>query len=74
MKIQGIYKIINCINGKIYIGQSTDIKTRFSCHKHNALVKKINRPLYTSIRKYGIENFEFIILEKVDNILLLDQI
>src|SRR3989304_5336374 len=74
MKIQGIYKIINCINGKIYIGQYTDIKTSFSCHKHKVLVKKINRHLYTSIRKYGIENFEFIIIEKVDNILLLNQI
>lgn len=29
----GIYKIENQINGKIYIGQSTDIKTRINAHK-----------------------------------------
>ena len=72
MKIQGIYKIINTINKKIYIGQSVDIKNRFSCHKHNALVKNIKHPLYDSIRYYGIDNFEFIILEEILAIIDLD--
>lgn len=71
MKIKGIYKIRNCINGKIYIGQSIDILGRFNDHKAN-VTKKFNYHLYKSFRKYGLENFEFIIFEKVDNILLLD--
>lgn len=31
----GIYKITNVTNGKIYIGQSTDIKHRQSCHEYD---------------------------------------
>ena len=71
MKIQGIYKIVNCINGKVYIGQSIDIKHRFIEHKSNVNKNK-KHPLYDSIRKYEINNFEFIILEEIDNVLLLD--
>lgn len=72
MKIQGIYKIINKINNKIYIGQSTNIYKRFNSHKCE-IKKGINHPLYNSVRKYNIDNFEFIILEEVTNVLLLDQ-
>lgn len=71
MKIQGIYKIRNCLNGKVYIGQSTNIKSRFKNHKA-ASSSSIHHPLYNAIRCYGIQNFEFIILEEVQNILLLD--
>ena len=73
IKIQGIYKILNIISDKVYIGQSIDIESRFSAHKHCALKVKEKHPLYDSIRKYGIQAFEFIIFEKVDNILQLDE-
>lgn len=66
MKIQGIYKIVNCINNKVYIGQSIDIEKRFQEHKYN-IKTNIKHPLYKSIRKYGIGNFEFIIIEHVIN-------
>ena len=71
MKIQGIYKIINCINNKVYIGQSIDIEKRFKRHKSNILLK-FKHPLYYSLKKYGIDNFEFIIIEKVISIKDLD--
>lgn len=59
----GIYKIQNLVNGKIYIGQSVHIQARFSQHKREA--KNGNtRPLYNAIRKYGIENFSFEIIEE----------
>ena len=51
------------INGKIYIGQSVHIKTRFNQHKAEARNGN-NRPLYNAIRKYGIENFSFEIIEE----------
>jgi len=35
MKIQGIYKIKNLLNGKVYIGQSVNIEKRFYNHKNN---------------------------------------
>lgn len=28
----GIYKIENKVNGKVYVGQSIDINTRWKCH------------------------------------------
>lgn len=63
----GIYKITNLINGKSYIGQSVNIQKRFSAHKSAAFNpnhKNYNFPLYKAIRKYGIENFSFEILEE----------
>lgn len=59
----GIYKITNKINGKFYIGQSNNIKRRFAEHlieKHQP-----NLSLKRAIKKYGRENFELIILEKM---------
>ena len=71
IKYQGIYKIRNLLNGKIYIGQSLDISSRLSRHK-TASAKGYKHPLYDSIRCYGIENFEFIVLEWINNVTLLD--
>lgn len=69
--IQGIYKIVNKINNKIYIGQSVDINARFSQHKYT-IKKNINHPLYNAFRKYELDNFEFIIIEEIENINDLD--
>ena len=71
MKYQGIYKIRNLKNGKVYIGQSYDLTTRFRDHRKPCKFKS-NRPLYSSIKKYGIENFEFIVLEWIEDISKLD--
>lgn len=63
---QGIYMIKNKINGKCYIGQSIDLERRWKQHyKYN--VNFENYPLYRSFKKHGIENFEFIDLEYVEN-------
>lgn len=58
----GIYKITNKINGKFYIGLSNNIKRRWSEHK---TPKNINRTtnIAKAFRKYGIENFEFEVIE-----------
>jgi group I intron endonuclease len=59
-----IYKIINNINNKIYIGKTiNDIKKRFACHKSNANSNK-NTILCKAFRKYGSENFSIIIIEE----------
>ena len=65
----GIYKITNQLNGHCYIGQSRDIITRWKNHKiasHNENDKGYNYPLYQAIRKYGIDNFSFEIIEECD--------
>jgi group I intron endonuclease len=63
----GIYKITNLINGKVYIGQSIDIKQRWFKHKSaafNIADKNYEYPLYRAIRKYGLDNFLFEVLEE----------
>ena len=64
--ISGIYKIENKINHKVYIGQSVNIKRRWSNHRQhykNPKDKGYDYYLYRSMRKYGIKNFSFEILE-----------
>lgn len=73
IKIQGIYKIKNLLNNKIYIGQSIDINKRLWEHKRKVIKNNCKYPLYKSIRKYGTENFEFIIIELVTDYLKLDE-
>lgn len=63
----GIYKIQNKINGKCYIGQSINIYKRWQEHKSNSINKNHEDsyyPLYCAIRKYGIDNFDFSIIEE----------
>lgn len=59
-----IYKITNKLNGKIYIGQAQDFYLRYYEHK------KIrgNGYLQRAFKKYGFENFEFSIVEKIDDL------
>jgi group I intron endonuclease len=59
----GIYIIVNTINGKFYIGSSSDIQQRFYNHKSKLLNNKhINLHFQNSVNKYGFENFKFEIL------------
>ena len=58
----GIYKITNLINGKVYIGQSVQIEKRWQNHKCAA--KKEEGHLYKAMRKYGLENFKFEVIEE----------
>lgn len=61
----GIYAIKNKVNGKIYIGQSTNIENRWYKHKtslrHNY---HGNYHLQCSWNKYGEDSFEFSVLEE----------
>ena len=63
----GIYKIENIIDGKVYIGSSINISKRLKNHKimlsggyHD------NKYLQNSVVKYGINNFNFEVLEICD--------
>lgn len=63
----GIYKIENLINGKVYIGKSVDIKSRLQNHKSESFNKNSNAydtAIHRAIRKYGIENFSFEVIEE----------
>ena len=67
-KICGIYKITSP-TGKIYIGQSIDIKRRWRYHRHLSDSYHINI-LYRSFIKHGVDNHKFEILEECDRKLL----
>lgn len=63
----GIYKITRLKTGEIYIGKSTDVKKRWGEHAKTSYgVGSIaHSMLHTTIKKDGIENFTFELLEEV---------
>ena len=62
----GIYCITNLVNGKKYIGQSRNIENRWREHRLKPFQPnyKDGKILYQAIRKYGLDNFKFEVLEK----------
>ena len=66
----GIYKITNKINGHSYIGQSVNIIRRWGDHRHHYHNLDYDCTLYKAFRKYGLENFEFEIIEECEPELL----
>lgn len=63
----GIYKITNLVNNKCYIGQSINIFNRWKEHQRIAKLQddsRYNYPIYLAMRKYGLENFDFEIIEE----------
>lgn len=70
--IHYIYCYINKKNGKKYIGQTNNLERRKkqhiqdSIHCHKGHENSYNLPFHCAIRKYGIDNFEYKILEIID--------
>lgn len=63
---RGIYKIINVVNNKFYVGSAVDLKRRKTRHfselrtgKHN------NRHLQSAWIKYGEQAFVFVVVEEL---------
>lgn len=74
--ISGIYKIENLINHKVYIGRTKCFYRR--CYQYhydfiNPEKGRVNDYLLKSVLKYGIENFEFIIVEECGLDLLFER-
>ena len=66
-KIIGVYKITNTVTGDFYIGSSKNVKLRWAAHKWPSSWKRFpNNPMYLDMQKYGVEKFEFQILEVVE--------
>ena len=59
-----IYKIENKINGKVYIGQTNNLKRRLQEHRHD---KRKHHPVHEAIKKYGFENFIVTVLYHGEN-------
>lgn len=66
--ISGIYAIVNTINNKYYIGSSCSIYDRFIEHRRRLKNNNhCNSKLQYAFNKYGIDNFELLVLELVDD-------
>lgn len=73
-RISGIYKIVNKVNGKYYIGSSESIYRRWNHHQKDLRAGcHYNNHLQRAWNKYGYENFEFVIIKKCDNDILLQE-
>lgn len=59
----GIYKFTNLINNKIYIGLSNNIERRYKEHLYLSQSNKDKMYFHAALRKYGIKNFSFEVLE-----------
>lgn len=65
-----IYQIKNKITGHSYIGSTArSIETRFRSHINNSS----NTRLKIDFEKFGIENFEFFLLEECDELLRFER-
>jgi len=68
LQVIGVYQITNAENGKIYIGSSTNITTRWEQHLYElSRNKHDNYKLQADFNKYGYKAFTFQILELADN-------
>lgn len=63
----GIYRIINIINGKCYVGKSIDIEFRWKQHLRDI---DDNCLIHRAMKKYGIENFILEIVEECNGDML----
>lgn len=74
MQVGLIYQYKNKINNKVYIGQTKlSLDKRHSRHIKSLNDKKNNYYFYRALRKYGVENFELIVLEDNIPLELLDE-
>ena len=64
-KICGIYKITNLVNGKVYIGQSTNVRNRLREHLKAAIgISTIaSQAVHDAMAAEGIEHFTFHLID-----------
>lgn len=63
----GIYAIVNCVNDKVYIGQSMNVQDRLAHHKSSQRHgRHENDHLQKSWNKYGEMHFDFIVLQECE--------
>lgn len=68
-KVCGIYRITSRIDGRIYVGKAVDIASRWQTHFKRAagVETETQNLLYPAMRKDGLDQFSFEILEKVEH-------
>lgn len=65
--IGSIYVLVNTVNGKLYIGQTTQYyQKRWQGHKDQS--KKSHHLISRAIKKYGFENFQKYVIYQTDEV------
>lgn len=62
----GVYRIVNRINGKSYVGSAVNIRQRWRIHLSALRSGKGSRKLLNAYRKYGEDSFELHPVELCD--------
>lgn len=66
----GIYVLKNLVTGKIYVGKSSQLQRReieWRMYLNNLNTDHCRKLIGEDVEKYGIDAFEMIIIEKVEN-------
>jgi group I intron endonuclease len=72
---QVIYKIINLVNDKFYVGSTTNKKVRFRQHRKLLRGNRHHcKHLQSAWNKYGEEKFDFVVIEEVAEALSLQSV
>ena len=58
-----VYKWVNMLNGKEYLGSTSSAKRRLNTYYDLKTLGEVNVPIYNAILKHGHENFLFEIIE-----------
>lgn len=61
-----VYKITNKVNGKCYVGITRNIEQRWNNHKGKTKIQNEKKPLPMAMKKYGLNNFVFEIVEEIE--------
>jgi len=72
---QVIYKIVNLVNDKFYVGSTTNKKVRFRQHRKLLRGNRHHcKHLQAAWNKYGEEKFDFVVIEDVANEISLQEV
>lgn len=63
----GVYRWVNKINGKTYVGSGQDLAKRLGIYYKRSELVKFKRPIHSALLRYGYENFKLEILDYVYN-------
>lgn len=70
-----IYTITNRVNGKMYVGQTIQSNAKMRWYSHCDMMRKGKKShLYDSMRKYGIDQFDWVIVDTATSIEQLNEL